>query len=351
MYFVLYDRFLNSIGETYILESWSRTQRAMDFDDLRIVGEQIPYSAEPFLVVVNDRQGKQVFSGLASTPEIDDKSKKTTLSLKDYTTLFNSEIIVDWSQLSDNCSLGQYLHFIFTAWKSQVDIGFESIILDTNEIEGILWDSEAIPLGKDTESVLLYDLVRDAMNYYDVFCLPNLDVYRKTLTFKFKESGTRHVSIRLKDFGINSFDKSFGEYNRATVYSSTYTKDTIWALTTSNGIVKLPSTENLVYPGKNRNFISKGSSEDVTEEQALWNANYEAIMGLAANRYQEDIELNLKQYASISGLEELTFDYVASVYTEEGFYRDLPVGEIESDSNGKHIIRLGRRVQELTQEI
>ena len=78
MYFVLYDRHLRSIGETCILESWSRIQRAVDFDDLKIVGEEIPYSAEPYFVVVNDRQGKIKFSGLASTPIIDDKQKKIT---------------------------------------------------------------------------------------------------------------------------------------------------------------------------------------------------------------------------------------------------------------------------------
>ena len=76
MYFVLYDRHLNSIGETYILEDWSRIQRAVDFDETRISGEQIPYSADPFCVVINDRQGKQVFSGLASTPSTDEKNFK-----------------------------------------------------------------------------------------------------------------------------------------------------------------------------------------------------------------------------------------------------------------------------------
>ena len=78
MYFVLYDRHVKSIGETYILESWNRIQRATDFDEMKIVGEEIPQEANPFFVVVNDRQGKQLFSGLASTPSIDDKTKKTS---------------------------------------------------------------------------------------------------------------------------------------------------------------------------------------------------------------------------------------------------------------------------------
>ena len=56
MYFVLYDKDLKSIGETKILERWNRVQRATDFDDISITGEQILYSANPFLVVINDRQ-------------------------------------------------------------------------------------------------------------------------------------------------------------------------------------------------------------------------------------------------------------------------------------------------------
>lgn len=353
MYFVLYDRFFNSIGETYILEDWSRIQRATDFDDIRIVGEQIPYSAEPFFVVVNDRQGKLVFSGLASTPIIDDKEKKTTLVLKDYRTLFNSDVVVNWNSFfPEDAPLAYYLTYILSAWKNQVDVGFDNIEFDLERVANIVWDNEAMPIGTDTESFKLYEAIQDVMNYYNVYCVPELDVYKKKLTFTFYVSNSRHVSIRLKDFGINSLEKSFGEYNRATVYSSGYSKMSQWALTESNEIVRLPTTRNdLVYPGKNKNFVAQAASGDLTADQAVWNATYEAVMGLAANRFQENIDLDLKQYQAISGLEELTFEYGVSVYTEDGFYKEIPVSEIETDSKGTHIVRLGRRVQELTQEI
>ena len=82
MFFVLYDSFFKTIGETYIAESWTRTQRAVDLDEATVVGEQIPASAEPFFVTVNNNKGHQIFSGVASTPSIDEKAKKTTLILK-----------------------------------------------------------------------------------------------------------------------------------------------------------------------------------------------------------------------------------------------------------------------------
>lgn len=349
MYFVLYDRFLKSIGETYILESWNRTQRATDFDELKIVGAEIPQNANPFLVVANDKQGKQMFSGLASTPTIDDKTKKTTLSLKDYLTLLNSEIIIDWDGFTGT-TVASLIDFVFNTWKSQIDVGLENIICDTSAIIDIALDTELYNFtGK--ENVLAYDLISDAINYYDLYNETKLDLRNKTLTFYFKKASINPLSIRLSDFGVNTIEKSFGDYNRATVYSSSFVKNQEWALTENNKIVKLPTNENVIYPAKNRNFIAEEPKEDLTEIQAINDSVYDAVMGLAENRYQENIDLNAQQYKSVINLTNIDFSYKINVYTNEGEYKVLPVGEIETDSNGTHIVRLGHRIQELTQEL
>jgi hypothetical protein len=349
MYFVLYDRFLKSIGETYILESWNRTQRATDFDELSIVGAEIPQNATPFLVVANDRQGKQMFSGLASTPAIDDKTKKTTLSLKDYLTLLNSEIIIDWDSFTGK-TVADLIDFVFNTWKTQIDVGLENIICDTSAISNITLDTELYNF-KGKENVLAYDLIADAINYYDLYNETKLNLKDKTLTFYFKKTSINSLSIRLSDFGVTAIEKSFGDFNRASVYSSSFEKEQEWALTENNKIVKLPTSENVIYPAKNRNFIAEKPSEDLTGTQAINDAVYDAVMGLAGNRYQENIDLNAQQYKSIVDLTNIDFSYKINVYTNEGEYKVLPVGEIETDSKGKHIVRLGHRIQELTQEL
>lgn len=349
MYFVLYDRFLKSIGETYILESWNRTQRSTDFDELKIVGAEIPQNANPFLVVANDKQGKQMFSGLASTPIIDDKTKKTSLSLKDYLTLLNSEIIVDWDSF-DGTTVASLIDFVFNTWKSQIDVGLANIICDTSAITDIALDSELYAFtGK--ENVLAYTLIADAINYYDLYNENKLDLRNKTLTFYLKKASLNMLSIRLRDFGVNAIEKSFGDYNRATVYNSTFVKNQEWALTLNNKIVKLPTSEDVIYPAKNKNFIAEEPKTDLTETQAINDAVYDAVMGLAKNRYQENIDLNAQQYKSIIDLTNVDFSYIINVYTNEGEYKTFPVGEIETDSKGKHIVRLGHRIQELTQEL
>lgn len=358
MYFVLYDRFLKSIGETYILESWNRTQRATDFDELKIVGAEIPQNANPFLVVINDRQGKQMFSGLASTPSIDDKAKKTSLSLKDYLTLLNSEIIIDWDKFTGS-TVASLIDFVFNTWQEQIDVGLANIVCDTSAISDIALDTELYNFsGK--ENVLAYNLIADAISYYDLYNENKLDLRNKTLTFYFKKSSLNPLSIRLSDFGVNAIEKSFGDYNRATVYSSTFVKNQEWALTENNKVVKLPSTESIIYPAKNRNFIAQEKTETITGENGesveikddgINDAVYEAVMSLASNRFQENIDLNAQQYKSIIDLTNIDFSYTIKVYTNEGEYKTLPVGEIETDSKGNHIIRLGHRVQELTQEL
>lgn len=349
MYFVLYDRHLKSIGKTYILETWERTQRATDFDEIRIVGEEIPQSANPFFVVVSDRKGHQLFSGLASTPSIDDKTKKTTLSLKDYLTLFNSEIIIDWDSFSGT-TVSSFINFVFNTWKNQIDVGIENIVCDTSGITDKILDTKVYNFS-GIENVLAYDLIADAINYYDIYNETKLDLKTKTLTFYFKKSNINPLSIKLSDFGVGSIEKSFGDYNRATVYSSSFIKNQEWALTESNEVVKLPSDKNLVYPAKNRNFIAEEPSEELTGTQAINDAVYDAVIGLAENRYQENIDLNAHQYKSIIDLSNIDFSYIINVYTNEGEYKTLPVGEIETDSKGKHIVRLGHRIQELTQEL
>lgn len=358
MYFVLYDRFLKSIGETYILESWNRTQRATDFDELKIIGAEIPQNANPFLIVINDRQGKQMFSGLASTPIIDDKTKKTSLSLKDYLTLLNSEIVVDWDSFSGT-TVASLINFVFNTWKNQIDVGLENIICDTSAIIDIALDTELYNFtGK--ENVLAYTLIADAINYYDLYNENKLDLKNKTLTFYFKKASLNQLSIRLSDFGVNTIEKSFGDYNRATVYSADFVKNQEWALTENNNVVKLPSADNLVYPAKNRNFIAQEKTEKTEGENGetieiksdgINDAIYDAVMNLAQNRYQENIDLNAQQYKSIIDLTSVDFSYIINVYTNEGKYKTLPVGEIETNSKGKHIVRLGHRIQELTQEL
>lgn len=349
MYFVLYDRFLNSIGETYILESWSRTQRAIDLDSLKIEGEQIPFSADPFLVAVNDRQGRIMFSGLASTPVIDDKRKKTSITLKDYCTLWNSDVIIDQSSYTGT-TLSGYIDFILTEWKLQEDPGLANIswsveALASNTIPDII-------SREGMSSINVYNHLSGLINYCDLYVEATLDLRNKKLTYTFKKALVNTVSVRLKDFGVNVIEKSFGEYNRVTVYNSAFTKSAKWALTVDNSVVRIMnSTTELVYPAKNRNFIAEKPSDDLTDQSAMNNAEYDAVMSLANNRYQENIDLDAQQYKSVLDLTNVDFSYKIAVYTDEGYYKDLPVGEIVTDSKGKHIVRLGHRIQELTQEI
>ena len=348
MYFVLYDRFLKSIGETYILENWSRTQRAVDLDSLKIEGAQIPFSADPFLVVVNDRQGKLMFSGLASTPVINDKTKKTSITLKDYCTLMNTEIMYNEKSYTGTL-LGNYIHSILSDWILLTDIGFENILIDISDLGGI-----NLTHTRDTESkhsINVYEHIAALVNYYNLYIDCILDLPAKELTYKFRKGGVNTVSVRLRDFGVDVIEKSFGEYNRATIYNYQKQKQQEWALTLDNNVVKLPSNKELVYPAKNRNFIAEEPSEDLTEASAINAAVYDAVMGLAENRYQENIDLNAQQYKTLLDLTDIDFSYRISVYTNEGYYKDLPVGEIVTDSKGKHIVRLGHRIQELTQEI
>lgn len=537
MYFVLYDRKLKTIGETYIVESWSRTQRAVDYDDITVVGAEIPTSAEPFFVVVNDKQGHQMFSGLASSPTVDEKSKKTTLILKDYLTLFNSDIVINWDNFKGT-TVADLIEFVFSVWKNQIDVGFKNIKIDVKALQDIPLDLEVYDF-QGFENVQAYSLINNAISYYNLYSESNLDLATQTLLFTFKKSFEHLITIKLADFGLQGIEKSFGDINRVSIYNANYEKKEEWALTPNNTVYRLlppgykevefiqatgeqyidtgfkPSgkgskyiidylvpvdatalslfgnsispnydirayhttnnnlsfhvantsrafsfevalnkryeleveakdkvisavlsdgqketatyegelnnsnnlfvfgsnngerangyklysfkaydygvlvrdfapcikidtqeiglfdkvgkkfyknagtgkfiagkeVEKFIYPTKNKNYIAAEPNDNLTETQALIDAVYDAVMELAQNRYQEKIDLNALQYKSIVDLTALDFSYNIKVYMADGSFKVLPVGEIEKDSKGKHIIRLGYQIQALTQEL
>jgi hypothetical protein len=348
MHFVLYDESLKAIRNPYKLEKWSRTQRAVDLDSIKIEGAEIDLLDKPFIAVVNDKNGKMLFSGLISTPNISIKTKKTSIILKDYLTLLNSEIIVDQSTFSGTY-VSNYISFILDLWKSQADIEFD---IDWTFGSLYLVELSHTRNTEDTQNINVCNHILSLLEYYDAYVVYDLDLSKKKLTFKFDVGQDKVLSVKLSDFDIGMIEKSFGECNRATVYDYQYNMKQEWALTADNQVVKLPSIKPLVHPAKNKNFIAKEPNENLNEDSAINDAAYNAVMTLAKNRYQETIDLDANKGEIIFGREPSNyFSYAIDVYTDTGFYKRFPIGEIVTDSNGKYILRLGFRVQELTQEI
>lgn len=341
MYAVLYDQNMSSYRGLYKIESWNRVQRAYDFDTMSIVCQQLPSEASPFFVVVNNEKGHELFSGLAGTPDIDDKTQKTTLVLKDFMTLMNSEIIIPWATITTNypnASVKTIFDVILGLWTTQNgEIGFDGISWNTDSLSNITADTSVIPT--ETESALVYDIISQYMSYYDLFCTPVLDVHSKSLTYNFSKVGIRTKNIRLSDYGIDRIVKDFGEYNKVSVYNTSYVLQDSYVLCEDNTIVKEPTNKPLVYPIKNRNYIAS-SDEDIAS------ARYDAIMGLAENRYQENFDIDASNDSVLRGI---SFDTAVNIYTDLGLYKKMPVGEIETDSNGKYRLTIGYRTQLLTQ--
>jgi hypothetical protein len=310
---------------------------------MSFVGELAPSSSVPFFITVNDKRGLTLFSGLASTPSNDEESKKTSMVLKDFTTLFNSEVVVDWGAFN-GAFVHEFLLYALRSWIDSYDIGISGIVFDMHNIEGIPIDTELTPVTDIKENMFLKDFIFGILSVYDLYIESSIDVMLKRLTFLFKRGSSKRISIRLSDFGLRSFEKSFGDFNRAIVYDSDLSVVQSWALTEDNQIVRLPSEKDLVYPAKARSYI-KGS------EDSLQSTVLEAVIALSKNRFQESIDLNASTFRSVIDLTAEGFGTTVTVYTEDGIYGDIPIGEIETSSNGTHIVRLGRRVQELTQEV
>lgn len=329
MYFLLYDRGLNSFDGSYILESWTRTQRAYDFDDMQFIGEAVSPEIEPFFVVAMDYRGKQLFGGLCSNPEIDEKTKKSTIIVKDFLTLFNTDIIIDMAPMQTVKELFEYIAV-------NCNCGFSSIQIDTTEIASIILENKA-----DKGNYLAYEIMSQQFSYYGIYAKSWLDINAKKIVIKFAKLGGENTKkIRLKDFGVERISKNIGEITRVAIFGNDFKKIESFVLGYDNNIYKEPTSNNLVYPLKTKNFVASSAEAKDVEQ-----AKYDALMELAKNRYNENIDIEDR----FNYLENVDFGYLLEVSTEKGIYKMLPLGEIETDSKGKHLFRVGYRPQLLTQ--
>lgn len=347
MNFVLYDRKLKSIGELYPATEWSRIQRAVDFDEMTIVGSGVPLNEKPFIIVMLDKKGHPLFSGLVGTLSRK-KSGKSDIPVKDYLTLLNSDVFIDWIGF-DGTTASQYINFVMAAWSAQVDTGFVGrVTWNTDDVKDVLLDPIFYGTSEShRENVLAYDLIKGIVDFHEIYVETKLNIDAKTLTFYFKRAYVVEQELNLRDTELDFADSSFGDYNTVSIYKSSGEWYQSWGLTVNNNIIKLPAEDPdiLVYPKKNRNFVASEPTDE-----SLFDAVYDALTGLAQNRYQENIDLPSRQYSSFLDLTKVDFSYAIKVYSSLGYDRVLPVGEIETDSKGKHIVRLGYRIQELTQE-
>jgi hypothetical protein len=318
----LYNRQFQVIGtNAFVIESWKKITRAFETDSIQFVGEvpNIDITSAVF-ATVHDKYGNVLFGGLLSTPDSSNKLDKATIYLKDFITMFNTEVILDMTSYATVDAL------ITAMFGLATETGI-TINLDISAITSISLD-----YAKDTTSINIKETVFELCKQYNLYYEANIDLVNSQLNIEFGVVGSVTLDLNLNDWDLKVTAQDFGTINKATLVSDLDAVEAVYYLCNDNIIRTAPSEAQKIYPVKNKNFIGEDKE-------------YNAITTLAENRYQENFDINIVD----TQLEDYGFNTLLTLYVNGIIYKQMPIGEIEEDSNGNKTLRIGYRPRLFTQ--
>lgn len=333
MFISFYDRNFNTVDNNSSLsvESYNLSRRSYDLNTFSCVCEPIGLTVEPMFAVMRDDKGKRYYDCLQPL-YTRDTDGKGNVEARDLKAVFNTEAIIDFT--SAQSSVKALFDYIFTAWKNSANSGFANVQFITDSIADITEEVQQ-PTEKNVYNVL--DLLGQLMSYYELYFEGEIDIKTKTLIFTVRKSKETTVKIKLEDYGITSFGKSYPEINMVIASTTDYSTTKKWFLLQSGEITDKEELQD-IFP----------TSAKIITKDTIDEANTEAVLELAENRNQENIEITVTQNDRNYNID---FNTSVVVYYEGKLYKTLPVGEISESEDTEKEITLGYKPVELIQLI
>lgn len=337
MFFVLYDKNLQALGKrkTYPVQTWNLKRKMLDFDSLEITGFPVEFDVnEAMFVSLNEDSGKVVYSALSGIKSVQDNV--TTINASDLRTIFNSEVIIDFTQTFT--SVAQLYSYLINALISQNDNFLGSVIhtftIDVSDIVDVEFDSSSIVKEKAVGNV--WETILGFNAYYNLFLQVDINYINKEFILKIKRQNVNFITIKKEDFNIDLSQKVSTSTNRIVCYDETFSSKYVYYLLEDNSVIGQEDLENnlekLVYPTKVKIVTGK------TLDDAKTNGKKE----LLKNRYDEKVELDLTTKLGYI-FKQADFGTIVDIVG----YKSLPIGEIKNNSNNKNSIVLGIDKEEL----
>lgn len=331
--------------------SYTLNRRAFDFNTLSAEGFTEDFCDTGIIYVICNENGSPKYSGFAKNIKKDgsEDSKKITLKGDDFRKIFDTEILLDFSQ---DTPQDFTLHGIFKKVSELV------LTSGDNDPEINIFPIKVIIPADSTDTKFVgdytgqyfiknaYSFLKVYLSYFNYFLDSYYDVVNDNIVFEFKKAAGE-LSIKLKDF-INERTTSDISVNKAIATIKVDTKDDegnlvprpnvtmrYYYLSKDNNIYDgMPEEDNRIYPVRTKIFENKYLSQ----------AQFDAISELVDNRYVENILLTSDNVYNPIDIEDLELYTKINVYTDEGFYKTLPVSEKEITFTSKKkssIIKLG----------
>lgn len=338
MILTFYDKDLNKIANNTALiidrKNFKLIKRPIELNDFSCVCESFTEDVNPtFLAVYDDIGRNLIYSALAGVPEIT-LDNKTQITASDLKILFNSDVILNYGEYTENNTIKDLFDYLFNQWKEQVNQGSFAVNLEyLDNIENIKLTS-LLP----TNEIAVYNVLDEISTYlsaYNLYIDSDINFKTKIITFKIGEmlSQTKVEQIRTWEYGLKNYGKFVADINEIQGYyndGTTLISGSKWILTSNNEITTDLSKRD-IYPIKRRVKINT---------ESLLNAEKDALIELLNSRYNENLEI------SSYGLQPTfsnSFDIFIKKNNIKQFYKRLPLGELRYNYDGLYEIQIGLR--------
>lgn len=336
------------------VESYELIRSAVDFDTFKCICEPHGININPFFVTLEDDKGRYVYGTMAGIPERQTANNKTQIIAADLKTLFNGEVALDFRGINYTL-LSSYIQHLFNVFSAQLVQGLYPISIDLTGLGDKAFNMALVK----TDAAFKADLwatLSETLLYNDCYIESQIQLYDtqqynrngvlvtipKGIHFRIASNKLVTKPIVLTDYNIEDFSKTIAPLNEAVVYDKDLTSvQKTWYLLSDNQLTQNKALRDL-FPIKRKIF-----SGDVVS-----NAESEAVLALAENKYQENIAIPFN--AAINP-QDFYFDTFLDIYPQPTFdnegnrinkYKSLPVGAIgitESREGSTYWLEIGYR--------
>ena len=322
MFISLYDRNFRTIStnSTINVDNYKIIKRAYDLNEFSAVCGSILLTAEPMFAILKTNEGDSYYDLLAPLIIREDNGISRIIG-RDLFSIFNTECVVDFT--TKQTSAKNLIEHIFDTWQA-FDISGFNVKIDVNSVT----TTDAVYQPSDKNIYNIKDLFSKSMKNYGLFYEGKINLQTRTLDFTIKTQTEQVRKIRLEDFNVNNFEKYQPAINTAIGMDTELTIRHNWYLLQNNAITTLSALRD-IFPTNTKIFIA----DDVNQ------ADFEAVSGLAENRFQESIIINIVY--DYDRLKDVGFNTSFEIYYQNKYYKTLPIGEIIDDGTKNKILKIG----------
>jgi hypothetical protein len=413
MYISLYDRYLNHLTNVRNIK-FKKFERLFEFDSFKASGQLNRDTTGALYYVVNSDTGVPIFSGLVGNVNLEIDKDITTFYGLDYRIAFNTEILLDFSQNETQDFTLKGIFEKVSGLVNYIEIFGEDIEVEVIIPEDEADTTVIANYTGQFFITNAHNFLNTYLEYFNYYIKSELDLVNNKIIFTFVKN-TKQLSIKLKDF-INNQYTSDVVFNRAiaTLSYNNILEVASWLDSneedwngqpeankieiTISTLDALPDASN--YPGNyyvkayvseeelyyyykskaavysprpilpeieynltNDNEIVVGVISDETkriyptktvifQDNYLESAKFNSINELLKSKYSEVVEITNDILYNPVDFEELELFTNIDIYTDNGFYKRLPIAEKEINfetSSRIGIIRLGFKKTLFTQ--